>query len=213
MYKLGERPCRAETEVWRGTGAQLVLVRGAKRRRWNLRLSSRQVRALPAPLPGDPCSVGWLLLQADQVRLKGSDQKCRYVWGRDQQASVECATQAWEKYNSEKDIVAHIKKDFDKKYNPTWHCIVGRNLSSSRTKKNKHFIHSFGPSGHSSVQIWLKAWTMPHTQWSIQKEDHSPHSKHQRLQSSVGPTATPLETLSCCFVHVSRAVSVLISEL
>lgn len=148
--------------------------------------SSQQVRASPAPLPGDPCSVGWLLLQADQVRLKGSDQKCRYVWGRDQQASVECATQAWEKYNSEKDIVAHIKKEFDKKYNPTWHCIVGRNLSSSRTKENKHFIHSFGPSGHSSAQIWLKAWTLPYIQWSIQRQDHSPHSKHQRLQSSAG---------------------------
>ena len=35
-----------------------------------------------------------------------------------QQDSVECATQALEKYNIEKDIAAHIKKEFDKKYNP-----------------------------------------------------------------------------------------------
>ena len=41
-----------------------------------------------------------------------------------------CATQALEKYNIEKDIAAFIKKEFDKKYNPTWHCIVGRNLGS-----------------------------------------------------------------------------------
>ena len=47
-----------------------------------------------------------------------------------QQDSVECATQALEKYNIEKDIAAHIKKEFDKKYNPTWHCIVGRNFGS-----------------------------------------------------------------------------------
>jgi Dynein light chain type 1 len=39
-----------------------------------------------------------------------------------------CALQALEKYNIEKDIAAYIKKEFDKKYNPTWHCIVGRNF-------------------------------------------------------------------------------------
>ena len=36
--------------------------------------------------------------------------------------------QALEKYNIEKDIASYIKKEFDKKYNPTWHCIVGRNF-------------------------------------------------------------------------------------
>jgi dynein light chain LC8-type len=39
--------------------------------------------------------------------------------------------QALEKYNIEKDIAAFIKKEFDKKYNPTWHCIVGRNFGES----------------------------------------------------------------------------------
>ena len=34
--------------------------------------------------------------------------------------------QALEKFNIEKDIAAFIKKEFEKKYNPTWHCIVGR---------------------------------------------------------------------------------------
>jgi dynein light chain LC8-type len=43
-----------------------------------------------------------------------------------QQDAIECATQALEKYNIEKDIAAFIKKEFDKKYNPTWHCIVGK---------------------------------------------------------------------------------------
>lgn len=45
-----------------------------------------------------------------------------------QQEAVDCATEAMEKYNIEKDIAAHIKKEFDKRYNPTWHCIVGRNF-------------------------------------------------------------------------------------
>jgi len=39
--------------------------------------------------------------------------------------------QALEKYNIEKEIAAHIKKSFDSKYGPTWHCIVGRNFGAS----------------------------------------------------------------------------------
>ncbi|XP_014749923.1 PREDICTED: dynein light chain 1, cytoplasmic [Sturnus vulgaris] len=54
-----------------------------------------------------------------------------------------CATQALEKYNIEKDIAAHIKKEFDKKYNPTWHCIVGRNFGSYVTHETKHFIYFY----------------------------------------------------------------------
>ena len=45
-----------------------------------------------------------------------------------QQDAIDIATQALEKFNIEKDIAAFIKKEFDKKYNPTWHCIVGKIL-------------------------------------------------------------------------------------
>lgn len=37
-----------------------------------------------------------------------------------QQAAVDCASQAISQFNVEKDIAAYIKKEFDKKYNPTW---------------------------------------------------------------------------------------------
>ena len=73
--------------------------------------------------------------------------------------AVECATQALEKYNIEKDIAAYIKKEFDKKYrynwtnkenleitaklSPTWHCIVGRNFGSYVTHETKHFIYFY----------------------------------------------------------------------
>jgi dynein light chain LC8-type len=53
------------------------------------------------------------------------------------------APQALEKYNIEKDIAAFIKKEFDKKYNPTWHCIVGRNFGSYVTHETKHFIYFY----------------------------------------------------------------------
>merc|ERR1711944_228921 len=52
-----------------------------------------------------------------------------------QQDAVDCATQALEKYN--------IKKEFDKKYNPTWHCIVGRNFGSYVTHEPRHFIYFY----------------------------------------------------------------------
>ena len=55
-----------------------------------------------------------------------------------QQDSVECATQALEKYNIEKDIVAHIKE-----YNPTWHCTMERNFGSYVTHESKHFIYFY----------------------------------------------------------------------
>merc|ERR1712007_327333 len=52
-----------------------------------------------------------------------------------QQDAIDCATQALEKYN--------IEKDIDKKYNPTWHAIVGRNFGSYVTHETKHFIYFY----------------------------------------------------------------------
>jgi len=60
-----------------------------------------------------------------------------------QSDATECAKQALDKYNIEKDIAAFIKKEFDKKYNPTWHCIVGRNFGSYVTHETKHFIYFY----------------------------------------------------------------------
>jgi dynein light chain LC8-type len=57
--------------------------------------------------------------------------------------ATEIAAQAMEKFNIEKDIAAYIKKEFDKKYNPTWHCIVGRNFGSYVTHETKHFIYFY----------------------------------------------------------------------
>ena len=51
-----------------------------------------------------------------------------------QQDAIDCATQALEKYNIEKDIAAFIKKEFDKKYNPTWHCTTSMSVPPHRTK-------------------------------------------------------------------------------
>merc|ERR1712203_619869 len=68
--------------------------------------------------------------------------------------SVECATQALEKYNIEKDIAAFIKKEFGKKYGPTWHCIVGQTSAhTSPTRPSTSFTSTLArsPSCFSSL--------------------------------------------------------------
>ncbi|KAL3648668.1 hypothetical protein CASFOL_005071 [Castilleja foliolosa] len=45
-----------------------------------------------------------------------------------QKEAIDIAVAAFENYNVEKDVAEHIKKVFDKKYGPTWHCIVGKNF-------------------------------------------------------------------------------------
>jgi dynein light chain LC8-type len=60
-----------------------------------------------------------------------------------QQDAVDCATFALDKYNIERDIAAYIKSEFDKKYSPAWHCIVGRNFGSYVTHETNHFIYFY----------------------------------------------------------------------
>lgn len=57
--------------------------------------------------------------------------------------AINLATEAIHKYDIEKDIACHIKKEFDRKHNPTWHCIVGRNFGSYVTHETKHFIYFY----------------------------------------------------------------------
>ena len=60
-----------------------------------------------------------------------------------QDEALRTALTALDKFNIEKDIAAYIKKEFDKKYAPTWNCIVGRNFGSYVTHETKHFIYFY----------------------------------------------------------------------
>ena len=66
--------------------------------------------------------------------------------------AIDIATQALDRFNIEKDIAAYIKKEFDKKYNPTWHCVVGRSFGSFVTHETKHFVYFY--IGQVAVQLW-----------------------------------------------------------
>ncbi|CAL9781641.1 unnamed protein product [Musa acuminata subsp. burmannicoides] len=57
--------------------------------------------------------------------------------------AIDCARAACEKHRLEKDIAEYIKKEFDKKYGATWHCIVGRNFGSYVTHETNHFLYFY----------------------------------------------------------------------
>nr|GMD63627.1 dynein light chain 1, cytoplasmic [Ipomoea batatas]GMD66333.1 dynein light chain 1, cytoplasmic [Ipomoea batatas]GMD68531.1 dynein light chain 1, cytoplasmic [Ipomoea batatas] len=60
-----------------------------------------------------------------KVIIKSADMKDDM-----QKEAVDIAIAAFEKNSVEKDVAEHIKKEFDKKHGPTWHCIVGKNFGS-----------------------------------------------------------------------------------
>ena len=106
-----------------------------------------------------------------------------------QQDAVDCASQALEKYNIEKDIAAYIKKEFDKKYNPTWHCIVGRNFGSYVTHETKHFIYFYlGQVRAAALWLALAAGAPPIApDQRLQKATCRGQDRSRRPSSSVRP--------------------------
>ncbi|KAI1002648.1 hypothetical protein K3495_g5552 [Podosphaera aphanis] len=69
-----------------------------------------------------------------------------------QQETIDIAQEAMSKYSIEKDIAMHIKKTFDERKGPTWHCIVGRNFGSFVTHETKHFIYFY--LGHCAILLF-----------------------------------------------------------
>ncbi|XP_059647761.1 uncharacterized protein LOC132294056 [Cornus florida] len=60
-----------------------------------------------------------------------------------QKEAIDIAIAAFEKHNVEKDVAEYIKKEFDKKHGPTWHCIVGKNFGSYVTHETNHFVYFY----------------------------------------------------------------------
>ena len=49
-------------------------------------------------------------------------------------------------FNVERDVAQSIKLEFDKKYGPSWHCVVGTSFGSFVTHDTKNFIYFYlGP--------------------------------------------------------------------
>ncbi|KDE05322.1 dynein light chain 1, cytoplasmic [Microbotryum lychnidis-dioicae p1A1 Lamole] len=60
-----------------------------------------------------------------------------------QKVAIQTAIDALEKHEIEKDIAAYIKRDFDKRYGPTWHVVVGKSFGSFCTHESGHFVYFY----------------------------------------------------------------------
>jgi len=57
--------------------------------------------------------------------------------------AISTAHDAMEKFNNEKDMASHVKKEFDRKFTPTWHCFVGRVFGSYVTHETSNYIYFY----------------------------------------------------------------------
>ncbi|GAA5833497.1 hypothetical protein JCM3766R1_002559 [Sporobolomyces carnicolor] len=58
-----------------------------------------------------------------------------------QQVAINTAQEAMAQHTVEKDIAAYIKRDFDKRYGPTWHVVVGKSFGSFCTHETNNFLY------------------------------------------------------------------------
>ncbi|KAL7210504.1 hypothetical protein ACSBR1_031958 [Camellia fascicularis] len=77
-------------------------------------------------------------VEAKKVIIKSADMKDDL-----QKEAIDIAISAFEKHNVEKDVAEQIKKEFDRKHGPTWHCIVGKNFGSYVTHETNHFVYFY----------------------------------------------------------------------
>ncbi|KAJ3699850.1 hypothetical protein LUZ61_003555 [Rhynchospora tenuis] len=73
-----------------------------------------------------------------KITLKSADMKEEM-----RQEAFDCARAAFDKHTVEKEIAEYIKKEFDKRHGPTWHCIVGKNFGSYVTHETNFFVYFY----------------------------------------------------------------------
>jgi dynein light chain LC8-type len=59
------------------------------------------------------------------------------------QDAVDCASEAMNQFTVQKDMAQFIKKEFDRKYDPKWHVIVGRHFGSYVSYETRNFVYFF----------------------------------------------------------------------
>ena len=73
-----------------------------------------------------------------------------------QSVAIDFAFNSMRRHKVERDIACFLKKEFDRKYQPTWHCVVGRNFGSFVTHRTKHFIHFY--MGQLAILLFKTEW-------------------------------------------------------
>lgn len=79
-----------------------------------------------------------------EEQIRGEENIKTYDMSEDMMKyAVTCARSAMSKYVIEKDIAGYIKQDFDGKFGPNWHCIVGKQFGSYVSHESKHYIYFY----------------------------------------------------------------------
>lgn len=57
--------------------------------------------------------------------------------------AVELAVGALSRFELERDMANYLKRQFDERFQPTWHCIVGRHFGSFVTHEDHAFVYFY----------------------------------------------------------------------
>ena len=60
-----------------------------------------------------------------------------------QQDAMEVASNALDNYSGEQETADFMKKQFELKYSPIWHCTVGRDFGDYKPLTAEHFIYFY----------------------------------------------------------------------
>ncbi|XP_020806607.1 dynein light chain 1, cytoplasmic-like [Drosophila serrata] len=60
-----------------------------------------------------------------------------------QKIAIDCARQALNEYSIEHEIAEYINNQFDIKFKPKWHCIVGSEFGSYVSHEPNHLIYFY----------------------------------------------------------------------
>ncbi|WVQ81182.1 hypothetical protein IAT38_003304 [Cryptococcus sp. DSM 104549] len=66
--------------------------------------------------------------------------------------AVDTVFASFDRYDQEKDMAMYVKKQFDRLYGTTWHCVVGKNFGSFVTHESKNFIYFY--LGPIAILLW-----------------------------------------------------------
>lgn len=60
-----------------------------------------------------------------------------------QRKAIELALTALDRFELERDMAKYLKKEFDARFQPSWHCIVGRHFGSYVTHEGSGFLYFY----------------------------------------------------------------------
>ncbi|KHN81484.1 putative dynein light chain 2, cytoplasmic [Toxocara canis] len=75
------------------------------------------------------------LNEFDKAEVKETDMEPSMV-----EACIEITLTAQKHYSFDKDVAAYIKEECERRFGPTWHCVVGKSFGSRVSYEMQHFV-------------------------------------------------------------------------